>query len=167
METPGPLSPLCLLSPPSTGSATEFFIHRSRRCRPLGVLGGAVHQNCDGGGCVLAEGAGAAVFQAFGRRRSVFVTTLFTYFEVHTKGSTWHVFFGSACFFPARCVQNSSCGSVSKVCGYDLAPHYGLRALMSTSVFVVVGVREKDLALVNTTVGCCNQRWSCVRRLWF
>lgn len=35
----------------------------------------AVHQNRDGGGRVLAEGAGAAVLQTFRRRRGVFVTT--------------------------------------------------------------------------------------------
>lgn len=43
---------------------------------PVGLPGGAVHKNRDGGGRVLAEGAGAAVLQAFGRRRGVFVTAV-------------------------------------------------------------------------------------------
>lgn len=65
-------------------SAIDFFFFFglapsvARFCRSFGGRSplGAVHQDRDRGGRVLAEGAGAAVLQTFGRRRDVFVMAL-------------------------------------------------------------------------------------------
>lgn len=45
-----------------------------------------VHQNRDRGGRILAEGAGAAVLQAFGQRRGVFMTAALPHKMIFFRG---------------------------------------------------------------------------------